>query len=179
MRITRKRTGPYVPWFFYKRKCEISTPDINDVYLPYVPSAHIFVALALELESPSDTLRQRQNEPFISNFTDRGSKREEIIYDRLVETCSQHIDEHMRVLRLWSPDFISLATPLVTCALIGPAAMHAAKKPSDGDNNPSDVLHYLRWQFLEHTLRRFEQYWGLGTSMKGTYIIKCISGIHW
>ncbi|KAI1502339.1 fungal-specific transcription factor domain-containing protein [Biscogniauxia marginata] len=127
--------------------------------------AHIFVAFALELENSAVKLRPHQNELPDLSSTD-GHPDHEHLYYTLIETCDRHIKDQLRALRLWSPDFISLASPLIACALIGPGAVHAATRPCRGIDDGSDIVRSLERQTLEFALRRFEQYWALGTSMQ-------------
>jgi hypothetical protein len=124
--------------------------------------AHITVWLALQLEGTTGALDPPKSQD--SSENDSGWDQ---FYSELTDKCAQHINEHLRVLRLWSPEFMPLATPLMTCILIGPAAVHAAKKSSGNPLYGHEVLDYLERQRLTNALQRFEEYWGIGAFMKG------------
>ncbi|CZR57855.1 uncharacterized protein PAC_07744 [Phialocephala subalpina] len=129
-------------------------------------SAHIFVSVSLELEKISVQSHRNQYElPGSSSAC--ASFDSNHIYDTLGEICGQYINEHLRGLRLWPPDFMSLASPLVTGGLIGPAAVYATQRPYSHGSNDNDVLHSLQCQITKFALRRFAQYWTLGASMQG------------
>lgn len=66
---------------------------------------------------------------------------------------------------MWTSDAITTANPLVVCALIGPAAIFAAKPPSYNDDAAVTTLRSLEWQILDLVLNSFAEYWEIGQHM--------------
>ena len=83
---------------------------------------------------------------------------------KVVETCAEHISEKLRAMRVWSPDFIPLASPLIACALAG---IKLPQPRSGCGNNGTTSLLLLEEQLRNLTLGRISQYWGLGSFMQG------------
>jgi len=86
---------------------------------------------------------------------------------RLFDVCDPHINGQLRALRLWSPDYIALASPVSTCALLGPAAIHAMKRPDEAVPAGQRALCFLEGEILSFVLQRFSDYWPLGTITHG------------
>lgn len=75
----------------------------------------------------------------------------------------------MHALRLWSSNYMEFATPLVACALLGPAAVHALIKPVDTESRGGEALHFLEGQILISVLKRFGNYWSLASNLQGMF----------
>ena len=101
--------------------------------------AQILVALTLEIVN-------LQKNPAESSFED--------FQERFSALCNPYINVQLRALRLWSPDFIAFATPLVTYALLGPAATHV-HRPSKDAAASQDALRSLEGELLRLVLQRF------------------------
>ena len=86
----------------------------------------------------------------------------------------QHIHEHLKGVRLWSPDSIILASPLIVGALIGPAAVYTAKPLSSNDGPGMTTLRSLEWQTLELALTHFAEYWNLGAHLQGRCSLEAV-----
>ena len=76
--------------------------------------------------------------------------------------CNPYIHNQLRALCLWSPDFIAFASPLVTYALLGPAATHVHKSTNDAAAG-QDALSSLGGEILSLVLQRFSDYWPSGS----------------
>ncbi|KAK4945484.1 hypothetical protein LTR10_015380 [Elasticomyces elasticus] len=118
---------------------------INTIVL--LQSAQIFIALTLEIESLQEHRTKLTSEDF---------------HTRVFNVCDPHINNQLRALGLWSPDYIALGSPILTCALLGPAAIHAMKRPRDGVPDQSAIC-FLEGEILSFVLQRFSDYWPLGT----------------
>ena len=101
-----------------------------------------------------------QNKPVESSFED--------FQARFSALCNPYINIQLRALRLWSPDFIAFATPLVTYALLGPAATHV-HRPSKDAAAGQDALRSLEGEILRLVLQRFSYYWPLGNVIHSEY----------
>jgi hypothetical protein len=141
--------------------------------------AHTFVALALELKTSA---AQRNSQQHSTSETSRNAvdvSNPSISYHRFVDVCGPFINDQLRAVRLWSPDFVSFASPLITCALIGPASVHVAKSPCDGAVASSDTLRNLEAAISGFVLRRFSNYWPIGTSMESKFNIMLHTLAEW
>jgi hypothetical protein len=115
--------------------------------------AQILIALTLEIEN-------MQNNPGETSFED--------FQERFSALCNPYINVQLRALRLWSPDFIAFATPLVTYALLGPAAAHV-HRPSKDVATGQEALRALEGEILRLVLQRFSYYWPLGNIIHSEY----------
>ena len=131
--------------------------------------AHTFVTLALELEGSARGQNSQQYSISETSTSTGNVPNPCVSYHRFVDVCGPFINEQLRAVRLWSPDYIPFASPLITCALIGPASVHGAKRPYDGASTSSDTLHNLEAAISGFVLRRFSDYWPLGTSMESKF----------
>ncbi|KAK5021130.1 hypothetical protein LTS07_011217 [Exophiala sideris] len=104
-----------------------------------------FQAMSTTRNQPQDSMRQQSsaNEATSPSFS-AGSPPQQ---------HAQLIQEHMRAIRMWSPDYIPLASPLIANALVGPAAKFL---------DLNDVASALDGKLLEMVLKRFAEYWGIG-----------------
>lgn len=127
-------------------------------------SAHTLANLALEVE----TSARRQDSQQHGTLSCRPTSS---VYRRFLDVCGPFIQDHLRAVRLWSPDFVPFASPLIACALIGPASLFTAKRPSDGTSTGSDTLCNLEATISSFVLRRFSAYWPIGTSMESEFNI--------
>ena len=89
------------------------------------------------------------------------------IYATFSAACSPYINDELCALRLWSPNYMEFASPLVVCALLGPAAIHAATKSNGAQHLGSETMHFLEGQVLISVLKRFGDYWPLGSTVQG------------
>ncbi len=121
----------------------------------------------------------RQDEAPESTSSRIGRPRGKLLHERLFDIGGQHIDEHIRGVRLWSPDAIVLASPLITCALIGPAAVYTTKPSYNSDSHGMTTLRSLEWQILDLALSHFAEYWDLGKHMQGRYFLTLLNTHLW
>ncbi|RHZ69813.1 hypothetical protein CDV55_107029 [Aspergillus turcosus] len=121
-------------------------------------TAQILVVLTLKLENLST---QQPDLP-----SDPSSPRACQSYTEFVAECGQYINDRLRAVRLWSADYMPLASPLVACALIGPAAVHAAKRPHPGGSK-DEMRSSLEAYLLDLSLHRFGKFWRLGEFLQG------------
>ncbi|KAI1617374.1 fungal-specific transcription factor domain-containing protein [Exophiala viscosa] len=119
---------------------------INTIVL--LQAAQIFIALTLEIETLQEVPTKLTSED---------------LRTRLFDFCNPHINDQLRALRLWSPDYIALGSPILTCALLGPAAIHAMKRPNEAVPAGQRALCFLEGEILSFVLQRFSEYWPLGT----------------
>ena len=93
----------------------------------------------------------------------------EEFHRRLSDVCDPYVEKQLRALRLWSPDFIALASPLIVCALIGPAAVHAPKRTQKDGATTQKASQLLEREILSIVLQRFANYWPLGNVICGEF----------
>lgn len=120
-------------------------------------SAHTLANIGVEVETSA---RQQ-------DLQQQGYLR--ISYQRFLEVCGPFINDQHRAVRLWSPDFVPFASPLIACGLIGPASAFAVKRPAYGTLTGSDTLCNLEATILGFVLRRFSDFWPLGTCMESEF----------
>jgi hypothetical protein len=122
--------------------------------------AHIYMTVTLELKELSSTLGTSQS---VEDALNTGV----LPYHHFVDVCGPFINNQFRAMRLWSPDFIPFASPLTACALIVSASANMAKNAPEGELTASDTQNSLEAAISGFVLRRFSDYWPLGTSMEG------------
>ena len=128
--------------------------------------AQILTTIALETVKTSVNyhvpLTSQSNESNIS------PKRQPLRHGRLFEMCAQQINEHLRSVRMWSSNAITTASPLIVCALIGPAAVFTSEPPNLEDGRGRiTTLRSLEWQILKLVLSVFAERWEIGQYMHG------------
>jgi hypothetical protein len=148
-----KRIGILVPLSYYNRESIAGCLIKTWANLIYFDRAQILIALTLEIEN----IHNNPAEPSFEDFQ-----------ARFFASCSPYINDQSRALRLWSPDFIAFATPLVTYALLGPAATHAYR-PSRNGAADQDAPRLLESEILRLILQRFSYYWPLGSVIHSEY----------
>lgn len=88
---------------------------------------------------------------------------------RLFAACEPHINNQLRALHLWSPDYVALASPLLTYALLGPAALHASRPPHLDATTSQGALRFLEDEILSFVLQRFARFWPVGNVVHRKY----------
>jgi hypothetical protein len=88
-------------------------------------------------------------------------------YLRLVERCTRQTFEVYRVVRFWAPEFIPLTYPFISCALIGPAAVHVSRSPQPPEIDGKENLRFLQRHLLELVLKHVAEYWVIGSMLQG------------
>ena len=131
--------------------------------------AHTYAALALELKNSAPAQNTQQQDTSETSRSTVDPLNPYIPYQRFIDICGPFINDQLRAVRLWSRDFLPFASPLIACALIGPASVHVAKRPRDGALTGSDTLCNLEAAISGFVLRRFSDYWPLGTSMESEF----------
>ena len=82
----------------------------------------------------------------------------------------QHIlvlEQQLQAVRVWPPEYLILASPLIANALVGPAAAHSTTSEHLSSGNTREALSALDGKLLEMVLRRFAEYWGIGSFCLG------------
>ncbi|KIW79284.1 hypothetical protein Z517_05896 [Fonsecaea pedrosoi CBS 271.37] len=78
------------------------------------------------------------------------------------QQCGKVLRDQISVVRMWTPDFIALASPFITAAIVGPAAAHSADRSLLESDVRDEALAALDGNLLDLVLRRFSEYWGIG-----------------
>lgn len=79
------------------------------------------------------------------------------------------LEQQLQAVRVWPPEYIVLATPLIANALVGPAAAHSNSAELLSSGNTKEALSALDGRLLEMVLRRFAEYWGIGSFCLGEF----------
>jgi hypothetical protein len=80
---------------------------------------------------------------------------------------TESLRDQLRAVRLWSPDYVAYALPLIPNALVGPATAFSVTSEVHSSGRTEDVLTALDGDLLHMTLRRFSEYWGIGSFCLG------------
>lgn len=77
--------------------------------------------------------------------------------------CYANINEVVRAARAWSPQYLPVCSPLILCALLGPASVHVQDDQIQGPHRSN----YLSAETIRLILRHFENYWRIGKVLMG------------
>lgn len=80
-----------------------------------------------------------------------------------LQQCRRFLGDQVGLIRLWTPEYIHLASPLLTAALVGPAAAHYVPESAQESVSDDDVLSALDGKLLELAVGRFAEYWEIGS----------------
>ena len=123
-------------------------------------SANIFVTFQMDGQRPNASHQTAQGERYGTAAYSR---------ETLIQHCSRYTNEIVRAVRLWSPDYISVASPFIACTIIGPEAVHVQQcRQYDSKQGNGDKQHAIDGEMLELVIKRFADYWRLGSMLLGT-----------
>jgi hypothetical protein len=87
--------------------------------------------------------------------------------ETLIQQCRPHLHEIIRAVKRWSPEYIALTSPFISCTLIGPAAMNLGTLKGFGNFEQSDDVYM---EMLRLTLDHFAKYWNIGSLLLGKHL---------
>ncbi|KAL4861565.1 fungal-specific transcription factor domain-containing protein [Aspergillus spectabilis] len=82
------------------------------------------------------------------------------LYRPAAYSCTRYTDEVIRAVRLWSPDFMAMASPFLVCAIPGPFGVHFRTTASE-----YGVSHDINKELLELVIKHQASYWGLASML--------------
>lgn len=82
----------------------------------------------------------------------------------VVKHCGLYLSDQLRAVSMWSPDFIPLASPLMTAAIVGSAAAHSRNLYGTDRSHERSALDR---QLLELVLQRYAEHWAIGSYFLG------------
>lgn len=88
-------------------------------------------------------------------------------YETAVQLCSRYIEESIRAIRLWSPEFIPLSCPFMVCAIPGPFGILFGTRRQVNGKTDSEARRRLDTQMLELVIGRFAEWWNLASLYRG------------
>lgn len=75
---------------------------------------------------------------------------------------------------MWSSEAIVTASPLITCALIGPAAIFTTEPSGGKEGDAAKTLRSLERQIVNLVLCRFAEFWELGQYVYGKFLARLL-----
>ena len=82
----------------------------------------------------------------------------------VVKQCKLYLSDQLRAVSMWSPDFIPLASPLITAAIVGSAAAHSRDLYNTDRSHERSALDR---RLLELVLSRYAEHWAIGSFFLG------------
>jgi hypothetical protein len=88
-----------------------------------------------------------------------------------IEQCGRFLQDQVDVIRVWEPEFIPLATPLITIAIVSVAIAYGSNKTTLCSG--ADDAAGLDSELLSLVVKRFSEYWELGLFCLGMFLRTC------
>ncbi|KAH7408962.1 fungal-specific transcription factor domain-containing protein [Cadophora sp. MPI-SDFR-AT-0126] len=120
-------------------------------------NANIFTTILLHTAQARDVQTAMS-----SSSTSSDSPHSSCSYESATHGCTRYSDEVLRAVKLWSPDFMAMASPFLVCAIPGPFAINFRTKCA-GDKTSYDINR----QMLELVIKRQAVYWNLASMLLG------------
>ncbi|KAH9216317.1 fungal-specific transcription factor domain-containing protein [Leptodontidium sp. 2 PMI_412] len=149
-----------LPSRFSISSANITFNDTNFSSGNYIIGTHlmlqnIFATILLHSAEPRDTPPSMSNGSTSSNSRNSSSS-----YETVANSCSRYRDEVLRAMKLWSPDFMAMASPFLVCAIPGPFAINFRTRCA-GDETSYDINR----QMLVLVIKRQAVYWDLASML--------------
>ena len=75
--------------------------------------------------------------------------------EKSTQEYRQYVQEILRAIKVWAPEYIALCSPFIVCSLLGPASLVIK------DSHEISA----EGQMVELAIARFASYWNLGSIM--------------
>lgn len=129
----------------------------------WASSANVFITLQMHVEESRDLSSFHSPDASVGNVLADSRPS----YKTIVQRCARYTSEVVRAVHLWSSDYIALSSPLSSCSVLGPGAIHAAARFFDTLNQDQRNQQAIDGQMLELVIKRFAEYWNIACLLLG------------